>query len=625
MRKVRGARVPTPKQVKRIGKILGPSELTLLRGALGVLVLAVLWYSVGLVLNARTVVPAVGGKYTEALVGSPQLINPIFASVNDVDQDIVSLVYSGLMKYENGQNLVPDLAESYTISDDKKTYTFTLRDDVLWHDGEPFIAQDVVYTIQTIQNTQVGSPLQVSFRGVDVFAEDEHTVTFVLQEPFAPFLSSLTLGILPEHIWFDVSPERMKLHGQNLQPVGTGPYAFKRFQKDEAGNIYRFELLRNETYYGEKPYIEEFSFQFFRMYDGDTGAIQALRSKRVDGLGFVPQDLKQNVARKHITLHTLQLPQYTALFLNDDQQPILKDDNVRLALAHALDKQRLLQEALDGEGQLLHGPILPGFPGYSEDTEVVSYSVDAANELLDESWERIPPETYVDVRRGQLLADYGLTTTTIPTSTEDAAVTTTAILAEIDATILKEMHETQTFFRQNDDGELFTIHIVTTDSEEYQNVSGLVAAAWREIGVNVIIDTVDVRSIARDVLRGRKYDVLLYGVILGSDPDQFPFWHSTQITYPGLNLSRYENTTVDALLEDIRELEPGEEQSQKYAELQDLILEDRPAYFLYMPTYTYATTDDVKGLGVERIFRPSDRFADVARWYVKTKSVWGQQ
>ena len=529
------------------------------------------------------------------------------------------------MRYEDGQNLVPDLAKSYTISDDKKTYTFELRDDVIWHDGEPFVSQDVVYTIQTIQNTSVGSPLQVSFRGVDVYAVGDHAVTFVLQEPFAPFLSSLTVGVLPEHIWFNVSADRMKLHGQNLQPVGTGPYKFKRFQKDEAGNIYRFELQRNNSFYGNKPYIEEFAFQFFRTYDGDTGAIKALRSKRVDGLGFVPQDLKPKVARKHITLHTLQLPQYTALFLNAVQQPSLKDKNVRLALGHALDKERLLQEAIDGEGQLLHGPLLPGFPGYSEDIEQLDYSVEKANELLDQSWDRIVPETYANVRRGQLLSDYGLTTTTIPTSTEEGAATTTAILAEIDTTIQNEMHETQTFFRQNDDGELLTIHIVTTDSEEYQRVSGIIAAAWREIGVNVIIETVDVRSISRDILRGRKYDVLLYGVILGSDPDQFPFWHSSQISYPGLNLSRYENSNVDSLLKDIRELDPSEEQSAKYTELQAQILKDRPAYFLYMPTYTYATTDDVHGLGIERIFHPSDRFADVANWYVKTKGVWGSK
>ncbi len=631
VRKVRKAHVPSPRQIKRIGRVLGRGERAMLRLAGAFIVLGILWYAGSAFLSGRTTVPAPGGTYTEALVGTPQLINPLFASVNDVDQDISSLIYTGLMRYDESQALVTDLATAYTVSDDKKTYRFELRKDVLWHDGEPLVARDVVFTIQTIQNADVGSPLAVSFRGVEVFAEDDHVVTFQLQEPFAPFLGTLTQGILPEHIWFDVSPERMKLHKQNIEAVGTGPYMPKRIQKDEGGNVYRYELIRNESFYREKPYIEEFAFQFFDTYDGDTGAIQALRSQRVDGIGFVPHDLKINVERKHITLHTLQLPQYTALFFNADQQPALGELDVRLALGHALDQKRILKESIEGEGRLLNGIILPGFPGYDESLPALEHSADQANELLDGDWEKISADQFAAIRKAELIADYGISTST-PTSTdavsstqENANEEVQTVLEEIDKIVESEMHETQTVYRKNKDNEILRIKIVTTNSEEYRVAAGLIAAAWREIGVVTTIEQVEARSISREVLRGRKYDVLLYGVIMGSDPDQYAFWHSSQVSSPGLNLSRYVNEDVDELLENIREQDDPAEISTLYASLQEQILEDRPAHFLYMPTYTFATTDRVQGQTIERVFHPSDRFSDVANWYVKTKSVWGDK
>jgi peptide/nickel transport system substrate-binding protein len=368
LRNIRGAKRPHIKQLKELHRVLTGVEKLLYRAALVVCIVSALWLCAVVVRGYRVQVPAVGGTYKEAVVGEPELINPLFASLNEADQDIVRLVYSGLMRYDATGRLIPDLAAKIDVSADKTVYTASLRQDVLWHDGEAFDAEDVLFTIHAIQNQDVGSPLYVSFDGVEVSMLDTYTIQFTLQEPFPAFMQTLTVGMLPEHAWFDVQPERFPLSQKNLQPIGTGPFKFSKFSKDASGYIYEYELKRNEAYYRSPAYIETFVFAFYRSYDGEAGAIQDVRQQGVSALHFVPVDLKEKVERKHLTLRTLQLPQYTALFFNSTREPALSGEDVREALARSLDKRRMLREALDGEGQLIEGPILPGFPGFDPES-----------------------------------------------------------------------------------------------------------------------------------------------------------------------------------------------------------------------------------------------------------------
>ncbi len=626
--RVHGKKFPRIKQLVHVGRVLSLREKRIFRISLFVFFIGFIWFGFGLIGNYRVSVPAVGGRYVEAVVGAPELVNPLFSSVNDVDQDLVRLVYSGLMHFDNKQRLLPDLAASVEVSDNKKVYTFKLREDVLWHDGKPFTSRDVVYTFDTIQNKSVGSPLFISFQGVEVESVDDYTVTFTLKEPFTPFLSSLTVGILPEHVWFDVQPERIRLVNVNLQPIGTGPFVFKKLSKDHAGYIFNYELGRYAGYYRNPAFIEEFVFQFYSGYEGDVGAISALRGQKVDGLNFVPSDLRDKATRKHIILHTLQLPQYTALFFNQNRLELLSDKDVRTALAYTLDKDRILRESIRDEGYVIYSPILPGYPGYNPEIERTPYSVDMANELLDKKWERISSVDYRKNRVGELLAEYD---SAISESSDELVdgeasdVSTTTLREEkekeINALLDSEINEAQTFYRKKDD-EILSIKIVTADTQEYRNTANLIVGFWQDIGVKADVKFVNPRDISREVLKDRSYDVLLYGAIIGSDPDQYPFWHSSQIDFPGLNLSRYVNRNADTLLDKARESSDETEVSELYTQFQDLLLEDVPAIFLYTPTYTYATTDEVSGIGINRIFGPADRFSNVTDWYIKTKGNW---
>lgn len=638
IKQVHGKKRPTMQQLRHVKKVLSKQELLLLRIALVGLVIGGVWLGGALTKQFRHQVAAVGGEYVEAVVGAPQLPNPLFASVNDVDLDIVKLVYSGLMRYDETQTLVPDLAKSYDVSDDKKTYTFHLHDTVKWHDDQLFTARDVLYTFDSIQDQQVGSPLLVSFQGVEVSAPDDYTVTFTLAEPFQPFLASLTVGILPEHIWAEIPYEKVKLTKRNLQPVGTGPFRFNKLARDDTGFIFRYELDRNETFYRQPPYLKSFVFQFFGDYVTDLGAIHALRQQKVDGLHFVPSDLRDHVKRKHIAIHTLQLPQYTALFYNQKKQPLLDEVEIREALSFALDKDRIVRESLDNEGKVIYSPLLPGFPGYNESMEKTPYDVAKANELLDEYWERVDADTYREERKAVLFDEAGISTSTLESTTEDTEVTSSTdseevvepvdnrtIAAQIEERLNFELNPAQTFFRKTKDDEVVRLTVVTADTAEYQQAAGLIAGFWQELGIITDIKFIAPRDINREALRERAYDVLLYGIIVGSDPDQFPFWHSSQVSYPGLNLSQYVNRSVDELLDSARETDVEEELQSLYTKIEAVILKDKPVTFLHTPIYRYATTNKLMGIDVQTIFHPSDRFSGVTNWYVKTKGDWGKR
>jgi len=629
LQQVKGRFWPRWHQLIQINRVLSSGEKKIFNIAFLVLLIGLFWGGSSWVKAHRIEAPTFGGTVTEAVVGSPQFINPIFAVTNDVDVDISRLVFSGLMRYDEKNRLVPDLAVRYTLSSDKKNYTFELRRDVVWHDHEPFTSKDVIFTFEAIQNILVGSPLYVSFQGVKVEAPDDYTVKFSLPEAYTPFLNSLVVGILPEHAWFNVQPEQMRLAQTNIQPVGTGPFMFKKFTKDESGRIYNYELVRFERYYRQLAFLDGFSFQFYSAYDGDSGAIQALRNQKVDSLNFVPKNLRDKVERKHVVLKVLQLPQYTALFFNQTRNDVLKDKNIRMALAEGLDRERILREAINGEGQVINSPILPGSPGYNPETGKINYELNAANLALDKNWPKITAEEYKEIRRKEILAELQKNNASVTAVTSTVTATSTEVTPELqkqaEETLNTELNQAQTFYRRNKDGKLLEINLVTVGTDEYKQAAGMIVGFWQELGIKTKVDFISARDFSKDVLHNRDYDVLLYGEIVGSDPDQYPFWHSSQANFPGFNLAGYVNRNADAILQKIRVTTDEKEKVELYKSFQELLVSELPAIFLYMPTYTYALSDSILGVDVAKISQPADRFSDIVSWYTKTSGKWNFQ
>jgi peptide/nickel transport system substrate-binding protein len=511
-----------------------------------------------------TIYPKNGGSYTEALIGTPQYINPIFAIGNDVDQDLVRLIFSGLMQYNENLELVPDLAESYDISSDQKVYTFRLKPNLTWQDGKELTARDVAFTYSIIQDTKNNSPLESSFRGIKITQLDDQTVQFVLDKPFAPFLNSLTVGIIPEHAWKN-STKNFKLAELNLKPIGSGAWKFESLKKNKEGGLISYSLTPFADYYGNKPYLQNL---FFKFYPDHNTAFQALQEQNVDGLSYLPKEKKTTTDKiRNIKVYNLQLPQYTGIFINENNNDILKELKIRTALGLAIDKNKIVNEIFQNEALSLAGPILPGLPGFNSELPTNSYNKQSAEELLDKlGWKY----------------------------NEGASI-------------------------RNKDNKNLELTLTTVDFQDNIIIAELIRQAWEQIGIKTNLNIIPTNSIQKDIIKPRNYELLLFGEILGSNPDFYPFWHSSQIKDPGLNLTTFNNKLADSLLEQARQTSDITKKTELYSQFQKIILENQPAIFLFQPTYSYPMNEKIKGQNINRINTPSDRFNAIESWYIKTK------
>jgi len=556
--------IPSFSQLSQLPRFLTPQERYIGLGAFLLVITAGTLLTFQLINSNRVSVPAVGGEYTEGLVNAPKLINPLYASANDADNDLSRLIYSGLMRVDSSNKLVTDLAESYTISEDGKVYTFKLRNNAKWHDGEKVTVEDVIFTYSAIQNPDYQTPLRLSFSGVGIKQIDENTVEFTLDEPFSPFLSLLTTGLLPSHLWQNVAPMNAMLAELNKKPIGSGPYMFEKLVHDSEGTVYSYTLERNDDFYREGPYIETLNLKF---YPDTTTNINALRNQNIEGIGYLPQtEIHTFENQSQILLPASK--QYTATFFNRDNQPILDSEEVREALSYATNKDELVSTVLGGNGNVLGSFLLPGMIG-AKDEYANTYDQEKARELLESD-------------------DWIL---------EDGASIRTK------------------------DGEELALELTTVDVPSLFATAELLQQQWNAIGVKTTIVTVTNVQLQNEILKEREYDILLSGELYGVDPDFYSFWHSSQTKAPGFNLAGFSNRNADELIDLGRTTTDPEERLKAYQDLEQLILDDISAIFLYQPIYPYATSEKIKNVNVSQIISPADRFNEINTWYIKTKKV----
>lgn len=524
--------------------------------------------------------PAVGGEYVEAVAGEPQFINPLYAPANDVDADIARLVYAGLLRRDADGVLQNDMAERWTVSEDGKIYTFTLREDAKFHNGSPLLARDVLFTMDALRNSLYRSPLSGAYQAAEVAQTDEHTVTFTLKEPSAGFLSTLTVGILPADLWTDIAPRNVPLASYNLKPIGSGPFQFETLSKDKNGSIRSYTVSRFADHAGGAAFLERVTFKFFSSSDD---AVKALGSRTAEGVGYVPSDMEAEATRHGVVLLRPSIPRETALFFNQDRQPVFKIKAVRQAIALAIDRAQIVAKALDGHGTPIAGVMLPEALGSEPTLPIPAMDIAGANALLEDAgFPKIEGLVY-------------------RLSKKPAPATKTK-LAEDPVTI-----------------PALSVTITTVQTPEFARVAELVVTQLAAIGIQAQVEAVAQANLYRQVIEPRDYEFLLTGILYGAEPDPYPFWHSSQATSTGLNLSGYANRKTDALLEDARKaLDPAVRVS-KYAEFQKIVAEDVPAVILYRPSYAYALADKIKGVTIEHIATPADRFNGIKEWYIKTR------
>lgn len=580
--------LPSWKQWKQLPSVLSKTERRIIQSALGVLCLSLLTGGILYVTGHRVEIPAVGGTYTEGVIGEPQFINPLYAIQSDVDQDLASLIYSGLMRWDPQEGFVPDLAESITINDDGTVYTLKIRDNATFHNGEDVRARDVVFTIIAIQNSSYRSPLADQFYHVSVVQEDDTTVSFILERAFAPFIQYLTVGILPASLWAEILPQNTPLAALNLQPVGSGPYEFAEFTKDKKGSIRSYTLKRNEDYYGDIPYIEELTFKFYP----DTYALQdALTNKHVEGISVVEFEAREELSQnKNVELLEPYLPRQTVLYFNQSLSTALEDIVVRQAIAQAIDTSSLVEEVYGESARVVHAPILPGFIGYDE-TIANIYDPVSAQSLLTEAGYTLVEDT------GERMLKEALQ----PEKTDEDAEEETEAAEEAE------------------EQKMLQFVLTAPDTPDMRFVAERIQQDLNVIGIGVTLNIMSPDLIATDVIAPRNFELLLIPLLLEEDPDPYPFWHSSQTKGVGLNIAGYSNTQADTLLENARGLMDSTARAQAYKEFQTLLAKDVPAVYLYQSTYGYALSNKVHHEAIENIIAASDRFADIVHWYIKTK------
>jgi peptide/nickel transport system substrate-binding protein len=539
----------------------------IIAASLVVLVLAAFIFWVGyLYVNLTKAVPKKGGQYVEGIIGQPMYINPLLSQASEADADLAQLIYGGLFKYDGQGNIEPDLAENYEISEDQKSYTVHIKKNVKWHDGESLAADDVLFTIRALQDPAYKSPLRQSWQGVEAEQIDDYTIKFTLKNPYFGFIDSLTIEILPKHIWENIVPEKFTLSEYNLRPIGSGPYEFINFQKDSSGNIISYELRAFPQYFSGEAYITNLNFNF---YSDDDSLLNAFNKKEVDGMGNVAPEKNDDIkSAKSTIVHDLSMPRYFAVFLNQTKDVALADDKVREALAYGTNREEIINRVLGGKGIAMFSPFLPQMKGYEDEIDRYNFDQDKSKSILEEDgWKE-------------------------------------------GASGIREK-----------DGKKLGFELLTLDWPQLNQTSDILIEQWKKIGIDVRVNVLSVSDLQQNFIRPREYSALLFGQAMNFNPDPYSFWHSSQKRDPGLNLALFDDKKADDLLDSARQETNEQKRIDNYKEFQKIVSKEIPAIFLYSPNYFYPVNQKVQGIDAQNINAPSWRFADVNKWYVKTKRV----
>ncbi|MBD3245300.1 MAG: hypothetical protein GF335_04915 [Candidatus Moranbacteria bacterium] len=562
------------------------------------------WFLFNYYIKNTRIAPAKGGTYIEGIVGKPEYINPILAKGNETDLSLSQLIFSGLMKYDRDGNLVNDVAASWSISDDKTTYTVKIRDDVVFHDGEPLTAEDVIFTINTIKNRRFNSPLRFNWTTTEVSKGNGNEVVFVLKEPFTPFLHNLTFGILPKHIWQDIGPSDFLLSKYNKEePIGSGPYIFYRNDTNESDSISQIILKANDNYHLGAPYIETIIFKF---YPSEDLAIQALNEKQVTGLNDISHANVDKLNLEEVNIYEVSLPRYYAVFLNIYESEVLASDSVRKSLAWAACQEDIIQEVFQGKGKVVDSPVITiGMEGV-EGFEKRGCSVEKAKELLEDDKWKLKEYSAQQENSQEEQEDEEEQDGQQEDSQEEA------LQEELNSSGIDEIY-------YNEDLGPLKVTLTVPDYPKLVETAEILKKQWAQAGIYCEIEVLSIGDLKTSKIEPRAYEALLFGEVLTLDPDPRPYWHSSQRKDPGQNIANYNNKKVDDLLDKGKE-EVNEEVRRKiYEEFQLQINKDIPAIFLYSSYYLYPVREEVKGIKLDLISATAKRFSNIHEWYLEQK------
>ncbi len=518
--------------------------------------------------------------YREALVGNVQRLNPLLASLNPVDNDITSLIFEGLVKINAFGEPIPALAASWVISSDGLDYVMELRDGVLWQDGIPFGAADVIYTMGILQAGDFPGDAELGafWRTVEVQQLDPKLIRFRLTQPLGSFLDSLQIGILPEHALRGTSAANLASHPFNLSPIGTGPYQLEALRSTSNNRTDIVDLRAAPVYRqrseGQAGYaLDRVSFRLYGTFDE---AVNGLKNGEVDGLASRDRTESATLLDlSNVNLHTTVEPTLGVLIFNwaNDNTKFFREQRIRQALQISLNRDAIVERNLKNavmknEAILANSPIIPGSWAYSDDLPWPKHDVVASIQLLDTS-------------------------------------------------NLGKREVSQTEGSANSSGKRFSFSILTPDEPNLVSLANDIAAQWSQLNIDVTVEAVDKSNYQNRLDTGEFGAAIVELSMMGSaDPDVYQFWDADQ--YPdGKNYGGVDDRRIAEDLERARGDYSGINRIIRYRSFQEDFISRAIAIPLYYPLYTYAVATKIDGIQLGFIGSQSSRFNNIQDWIIK--------
>ncbi len=320
-------------------------------------------------------VPSYGGKISEGIIGTPRFINPIFASTEQ-DKDLTMLVFAGLTKKGVDGSVVLDLAESINLSDDGLKYNVFIKENASFHNGDDVTSDDIIFTIDKVQNPLIKSPHRVEWEGVTVERISDKELSFLLKRPYPLFIETLSLGVLPKNVWRDLTDEQISLSDLNIKAIGSGPYKIDSIE-NTSGIPTKFILSAHDDYTLGRPFIETIEIS---TYQNEKYLLKALEDKDIQRAHGVSLQKINTLGIASTSIQTSLLPRTFSIFFNPNKSSPLADKRVREALRLAVDKERIVTEVLSGYGTVVSSP----YP-FDQNQIKTEYNIDKARKLLQEN------------------------------------------------------------------------------------------------------------------------------------------------------------------------------------------------------------------------------------------------
>lgn len=509
-------------------------------------------------------VPIRGGTIIEGVIGNPRFINPVLA-ISDADKSLTSLVYSGLAKKTPEGEVVPDIADNIFTSENGLIYTVHIRDAAKFHDGEPVTADDVLFTIGRILDPNIKSPLYSNWAGVSVEKSSDRDLVFTLKKPYAPFIENLTLGILPRHIWRNVTADEFAFSQFNTLPVGSGPMEVEDVKRNSGGIPDYYSLVP----FNAEVYLKRMVFKF---YPNEATLLEAFDSGDIDALAGLSPESAVDLGKK-VQIIPSPLPRVFGVFFNQSQSRALLDKSVRRALDLAAPKEEIVNTVLKGFGTVLNNPLPPSLNIGTTTLEYKERFKEAQKILSDNGWAPNP------------------VTRVLEKNTSSGTIT-------------------------------LSFSISTGNTPELKLSAEVLRDAWASLGADVTIEVFETGDLNTNIIRPRHFEALLFGEVTGTGNDLYPFWHSSERTDPGLNIAMYANSRVDKILESVRTERDNAEKARFLSEFATELEKDVPAVFLYSPSFIYVVPRRVQGITLSNINSPEDRFLSIKDWSIETDNVW---